>query len=69
LSSRLISKNVNIRIYTTIILPVVSCWFKIWYRTSREEDRLRLSENRVLGRIFGPERDEGTGGWRKSHKD
>jgi hypothetical protein len=42
---------------------------KIWSLTSREEHRLRVFENRVLRRIFGPKRDEVTGEWRKLHND
>jgi hypothetical protein len=38
-----------------------------WSLTLREEHRLRVFENRVLGRIFGPKRNEETGGWRKLH--
>jgi hypothetical protein len=38
-----------------------------WSLTLREEHRLRVFENRVLRRIFGPKRDEVTGGWRKLH--
>jgi hypothetical protein len=38
-----------------------------WYLTLREEHRLRVFENKVLRRIFGPKRDEVTGGWRKLH--
>jgi hypothetical protein len=37
--------------------------------TLREEHRLRVFENRVLRRIFGPKRDEATGGWRKLHNE
>jgi hypothetical protein len=52
------------RIYKTIILPVVSYGCETWYLTLREEHRLRVFENRVLKRIFGPKRNEVTGGWR-----
>ena len=62
LSSRLLSKNLKIKIYRNIILPVVLCGFEIWSLTLREERRLRVSENMVLRRIFGPRRDEVTGG-------
>jgi hypothetical protein len=64
LFSRLQSKNVKIRIYTSIILPVVPYGCKTWSLTLREERRLRVFENRTLSRIFGPKRDEVTGGWR-----
>jgi hypothetical protein len=40
-----------------------------WSLTLREEHRLRVFENKVLRRIFGPKRDEVTGGWRKLHNE
>jgi hypothetical protein len=55
------------RIYKTIILPVVLYGCETWSLTLREEHRLRVFENRVLGRIFGPKWDEVTGEWRKLH--
>jgi hypothetical protein len=58
LSFRLLSKNVKIEIYKTIILPVILYGCEIWSLELREEHRLRLFENRVLRRIFGPKRDE-----------
>jgi hypothetical protein len=61
LSSRLLSKNLKIRIYRTIILPVVLYGCEAWSLTLKEERRLRVFENRVLRRIFGPKRDEVTG--------
>jgi hypothetical protein len=64
LSSRPLSKNVKMRIYETIILSTVLYGYEIWSLTSREEQRLRVFENKVL-RIFGPKRDEVTEGWRK----
>jgi hypothetical protein len=69
LSSRLLSKNVKVRIYKTIILPVVLYGCETWSLTLKEERRLRVFENRVLRRIFGPKRDEETGGWRKLHNE
>jgi hypothetical protein len=51
--------------YKTIILPVVLYGCETWSLTLTEEHRLRVFENRVLRRIFGPKRDEVTGGWRK----
>jgi hypothetical protein len=63
LSSRLLSKNINIRIYKTIILPVVLYGCETWSLTLKEEHRLRMFENRVLRRIFGPKRDEVMGSW------
>jgi hypothetical protein len=58
LSSRLLSGNVKVKIYKTIILPVVLYGCEIWSVTLREEHRLRVFENRVLRGIFGPERAE-----------
>jgi hypothetical protein len=58
--------NLKIKIYRTIILPVLyGC--ETWSLTLREKRRLRVSENRVLRRVFGPKRDEVTGEWRKLH--
>jgi hypothetical protein len=69
LSSRLLSKNVKVKIQKTIILPVVLYGYEIWFLTLREQHRLRVFENRVLRRIFGPKRDEVTGEWRKLHSE
>jgi hypothetical protein len=52
---------------TTAILPVVLYGCETWSLTLREERRLRVFENRVLRRVFGPWRDEVTGEWRKLH--
>ena len=57
MSSRLLSKNLKIKIYK-IILPVVLYGCETWYLTIREEFRLRVFENRILRRIFGSNRDE-----------
>ena len=57
LSSSLLSKNLKIKIYRTIILPVVLYGCETWSLTLREEHRLRVFENRVLRRIFGPKRN------------
>jgi hypothetical protein len=67
LSSRFLSKNLKIKIYRTIILPVVLYGCENWSLTLREEHRLRVFENRVLRRVFGPKRKEVTGEWRKLH--
>jgi hypothetical protein len=64
-ASRLLSKNLKIGIYRTIILPVVLYGCETWSLTLREEHRLRVFENRVLRKILGPKRDEVTGEWRK----
>jgi hypothetical protein len=68
LSSRLISKNLKIKIYRTVILPVVMYGCETWSLTLGEEHRLRVFENKVLRRIFGPKRDE-DGLWRKLHNE
>ena len=67
LSSRLISKNLKIKIYRTVILPVVLYGCETWSLTLREDRKLRLFENMLLRRIFGPRRDEVTGEWRRLH--
>jgi hypothetical protein len=64
LSSRLLYRNIKIKIYKTIIFPVVLYGCETWSLTLREEHKLRVFENRVLRKIFGPKRDEVTGGWR-----
>jgi hypothetical protein len=69
LSSRLLSKNLTVRIHKTIILPVVLYGCETWSVTLREEHRLRVFDNRVLRKIFGPKRDEVTGEWRKLHNE
>ena len=58
LSFRLLSKNLKIKIYRTIILPVVLYGCETWSLTLREKRKLRVFENMVLSRIFGPRRDE-----------
>jgi len=65
----LLSKNIKIKIYRNIILPVVLYGCETWSLTLREERRVRVFENRVLRRIFGPKRDEVTGEWRKLHNE
>ena len=69
LSSSLLSKNVKIRIYKTVIFPVVVYGCETWSLTLWEEHRLRVFENRVLRRIFGPKRDGVTGECRKLHNE
>ncbi|KAJ4448971.1 hypothetical protein ANN_00363 [Periplaneta americana] len=67
LSSSLLSKKLKVRIYKTVILPVVLYGCETWTLTLREEHRLRVFENKVLRKIFGAKRDEVTGEWRKLH--
>jgi hypothetical protein len=57
------------RIYNNIILPVILYGCETWSLTLWEEHRLRVFENKVLRRIFGPKRDEVTRGWRKLHNE
>ena len=65
----MLSKNLKIKIYRTIILPVVLYGCETWLLTLREEHRLRVFENRVLRRIFGPSRDWVRVEWRKLHNE
>jgi len=67
-STSLLSKDLKSKIYRTIILPVVLNGCETLSLTLREERRLRIFENRLLRRIFGPRRDEVTGDWRKLHE-
>jgi hypothetical protein len=68
LSFYLLSKNIKIQIYKTIISPVVLYRCETWSVTLREEQRLSVFESRVL-RVFGSKRDEVTGVWRKLHNE
>ena len=61
--------NLKIKIYRTIILPVVLYWCETWSLTLREERRLGVFENRVLRRVFGPKRNGVTGEWRKLYNE
>ena len=67
LCSGLLYKYLNI--YRTVILPIVLYGCETWSLTLREERRLKVSENRVLRRIFGPKTEEVTGEWRKLHNE
>jgi hypothetical protein len=69
LSSRVLFKNIKIRMYTAIILPVVLYGCETWSLALREERRLRMFENRVLRRIFGTKRNEVTEDRRKLHNE
>ena len=69
LSSRLLSKNLKIKIYRTIILPVALYGCETWSLTRRVERKLRGFGNMVLRRIFESRRDEVTGGWRRWHDE
>jgi hypothetical protein len=65
----LLLKNIKIRVYRTIILPFVLYGCETWSLPLKEEQKLRVFENRVLRRIFGPKRDEVTGEWRSIHNE
>ena len=67
LSSSLLPKYLKIKIYRTTILHVVLYGRETWSVMLRGVSRLRVFENKVLRRIFGPKRDEVTGEWRKLH--
>jgi len=69
LSSGLLYKNLKIKIYRTIILPVLFYGCETWSLILREETKLWVFENMVLRRIFGPRRDEVTGEWRRLHNE
>jgi len=69
LSSSLLSNNIGVMKYITIILPVVLYGCETWSLTFREECRLRVFENRMLRRIFGPKRDEVIRELRKLHNE
>ena len=69
MTSSLLSKNIKIKIYKTIILSVVLYGCKTWSLTLREERRLRVFESRVLRGVFVPKRDGVTGVWGKLNKE
>ena len=69
LSSSLACKYIKIKVYGTIILPVVLYGCETWSFTLREERRLRVSENRVPRRIFGPKRNEVTRDLERLHSE
>jgi hypothetical protein len=66
LSSRLLSKNEKIKIYRTVILLLVLYWRETWSLTLTDKHLLKVFENRVLRGMCERERDEVTGGWRKT---
>jgi len=74
LSSSLVFRSINIKVYRSIFLPVVVYGCKTWSLILKKERRLKVTENRVLRRIFaekifGPRRDEGTEEWRRLHNE
>jgi hypothetical protein len=64
-----VSKNFKIKIYKTTALFVVLYRCETWSVTLKEEHTLRVFENRVLRRIFGPKREEVAGDWRRLHNE
>jgi hypothetical protein len=68
-SSNLLSKNIKIKIYRTVTLPVVLYGCEAWSLTLKEEHAVRVFKNRVLRKIFGPKRYELTGVWRRLHNE
>jgi hypothetical protein len=62
-------KNLEVKIYKTILLPAVLYGYETRPLTLRVEDRLRVFENVVLGRIFGPKREEVAGSWKRMHNE
>jgi len=69
LSSNLLSINIKVQLYRSIIFPVVWYGCETWSLTLREERKLRVYENGVLRRLFGPKGDEVTGEWRKVYAE
>ena len=72
-SSRLLSKNLKIKIYIyiyrTIILPIVFYGCETWSLILQEERKVRVFQNMMLKRIFGSMSDEVTGEWRRLHNE
>ena len=69
LSSSLLSKNTNIKIHRTIILPIILYGCETWPFELRAKLRTRVLENKMARKLFGPKRDEVTGEWRKLHNE
>jgi hypothetical protein len=67
--SCLLSRNVKIEVYKTVIIRKVLYGCETWSLTIREEHIVKVCESGVLRRIFGPKRDEVAGGWRKLHNE
>jgi hypothetical protein len=66
-SSCLLSRNIKVKLYRTVILPVVLYGCETWSLTLREEHRLEVFDNNMLRRMFGPKRNEVMGEWKKLH--
>jgi hypothetical protein len=63
------SRNIYIKMYLIIILPVVLCGYETWSLTFREDHNLRVFDNRVLRKMFGTTMDEVTGHCRRLHSE
>ena len=68
LSRGLLSKNLKIKLYNTIILSVLLCGCETWTLALKEECMLRVFENRIMRRIFGPKTSE-NGEWRRLYSE
>ena len=69
MSTRLLSRNLKIKIYRSILWPVVLYGCETWSLALREKRKLRVFKNVVLKRLFGPRMDEVTGEWRRLHNE
>jgi len=69
LTSRFISRKMKLKIYRTVILPVILSGCESWSTTLADEHKLRVFENKVFRKIYGPKRDEMTGKWRRLHNE
>jgi len=69
LPSQLISRKLKLKIYRTVILPVILYGCESWSRTLSDEHKLRVFENKVLRKIYGPKRGATTGEWRRLHNE
>jgi len=58
-----------LKIFRTVILPVILYGCESWSTTLADEHKLRVFENKILRKIYGPKRDEMTGEWRRLHND
>ena len=65
----MISRKLKLKIYRTVILPVILHGCESWSTTLADEQKLRVFENKVLRKIYGPKRDEMTGEWRRLHNE
>ena len=69
LSSSLLSKIIKIKIQRTVILSIILYGYENWSLTLKKEHMLRVFQNKVLKKIFGPKKEEVTGEWRKIYNE